>query len=117
MELDETAPAGTIVDKRAEGIVVACGDGGCALKHVKPAGKREMSVAEWLRGSRLNAKDAQAKFCAEPIVQQQIIKALEAALATPDVQQRLDVAGCEAKSAPLGQTVAHIGFLPTEERS
>ena len=34
-------------------------------------------------------------------VVQQISKALEAALATPDVQQRLDVAGCEAKSAPL----------------
>jgi tripartite-type tricarboxylate transporter receptor subunit TctC len=26
---------------------------------------------------------------------------LEAALATPDVQQKLDVAGCEARSAPL----------------
>ena len=35
----------------------------------------------------------------EPIVER-ISKALEAALATPDVQQRLDVAGCEAKSAP-----------------
>ena len=36
----------------------------------------------------------------QPIVER-ISKALEAALATPDVQQRLDVAGCEAKSAPL----------------
>src|SRR4029079_11962757 len=36
----------------------------------------------------------------QPAVEQ-ISKALEAALATPDVQQRLDVAGCEAKSAPL----------------
>ena len=27
--------------------------------------------------------------------------ALEAALATADVQQKLDVAGCDAKSAPL----------------
>ncbi len=35
----------------------------------------------------------------EPIVER-ISKALEAALATADVQQRLDVAGCEAKSAP-----------------
>ena len=35
----------------------------------------------------------------EPIVER-IGKALEAALATTDVQQRLDVAGCEAKSAP-----------------
>src|SRR4051794_30669228 len=35
----------------------------------------------------------------EPIVDR-ISKTLEAALATSDVQQRLDVAGCEAKSAP-----------------
>jgi tripartite-type tricarboxylate transporter receptor subunit TctC len=31
-----------------------------------------------------------------------ISKALEAALATAEVQQKLDVAGCEPKSAPLG---------------
>jgi tripartite-type tricarboxylate transporter receptor subunit TctC len=37
-----------------------------------------------------------------PIVER-ISAALEAALATSDVQQKLDVAGCEAKSAPLGQ--------------
>jgi len=36
----------------------------------------------------------------QPIVER-ISKALETALATPDVQQKLDVAGCEAKSAPL----------------
>ena len=36
----------------------------------------------------------------QPVVEQ-ISKALEAALATPDVKQKLDVAGCEAKSAPL----------------
>lgn len=36
----------------------------------------------------------------QPVVQQ-ISKALEAALATADVQQKLDVAGCDAKSAPL----------------
>lgn len=37
-----------------------------------------------------------------PIVDR-ISKALEAALATPDVRQKLDVAGCQPKSAPLGQ--------------
>jgi tripartite-type tricarboxylate transporter receptor subunit TctC len=36
----------------------------------------------------------------QPIVDR-ISKALEMALATPDVQQKLDLAGCEAKSAPL----------------
>jgi tripartite-type tricarboxylate transporter receptor subunit TctC len=37
----------------------------------------------------------------QPIVAR-ISKALEAALATAEVQQKLDVAGCEPKSAPLG---------------
>jgi len=38
----------------------------------------------------------------QPIVDR-ISKALEAALATPDVQQKLDIAGCEPKSAPQAQ--------------
>ena len=38
----------------------------------------------------------------EPIVDR-ISKALEAALANEDVRQKLDIAGCEAKSAPRGQ--------------
>ena len=38
----------------------------------------------------------------QPIVDR-ISKALEAALAAPEVQQKLDLAGCEAKSAPLTQ--------------
>jgi tripartite-type tricarboxylate transporter receptor subunit TctC len=38
----------------------------------------------------------------EPIVER-ISEGLEAALATSDVRERLDVAGCEAKSAPLAQ--------------
>jgi tripartite-type tricarboxylate transporter receptor subunit TctC len=38
----------------------------------------------------------------EPIVER-ISKVLEAALVTSDVRQKLDVAGCEAKSAPLAQ--------------
>ena len=38
----------------------------------------------------------------EPIVER-ISKALEVALATPEVQQKLDLAGCEARSAPLAQ--------------
>jgi len=38
----------------------------------------------------------------QPIVDR-ISKALETALATPEVRQKLDLAGCEAKSAPLKQ--------------
>jgi tripartite-type tricarboxylate transporter receptor subunit TctC len=40
------------------------------------------------------------KATPQPIVER-IDKALEAALATPEVRQKLDTAGCEAKSAPL----------------
>src|SRR5665213_1406231 len=38
----------------------------------------------------------------EPIVSR-ISKALETALATADVKEKLDIAGCEPKSAPRGQ--------------
>ena len=38
----------------------------------------------------------------EPIVGR-ISKALEAALATPDVREKLDIAGCEPNSAPRAQ--------------
>jgi tripartite-type tricarboxylate transporter receptor subunit TctC len=38
----------------------------------------------------------------QPVVER-ISKTLEAALATPDVRDKLDIAGCEAKSAPLAQ--------------
>lgn len=38
----------------------------------------------------------------QPVVER-ISKALEAALATPDVRDKLDIAGCEPKSAPLGR--------------
>jgi tripartite-type tricarboxylate transporter receptor subunit TctC len=42
------------------------------------------------------------KATPEPIVAR-IGKALEAALATPDVREKLDLAGCEPKSAPWAQ--------------
>jgi tripartite-type tricarboxylate transporter receptor subunit TctC len=38
----------------------------------------------------------------QPVVER-ISKALEAALASPQVREKLDVAGCEPKSAPLGE--------------
>jgi tripartite-type tricarboxylate transporter receptor subunit TctC len=40
------------------------------------------------------------KATPQPIIER-IDKALEAALAAPEVRQKLDTAGCEAKSAPL----------------
>jgi methionyl-tRNA formyltransferase len=35
VELPEAAPAGTIVDVRAEGPVVACGEGGLVLEEIQ----------------------------------------------------------------------------------
>jgi tripartite-type tricarboxylate transporter receptor subunit TctC len=43
-----------------------------------------------------------SKDTPQPTVER-ISKALDAALATAEVRERLDVAGCEARSAPLGQ--------------
>jgi tripartite-type tricarboxylate transporter receptor subunit TctC len=42
------------------------------------------------------------KATPQPIVER-IDKALETALATADVQHKLDTAGCEPKSAPLAE--------------
>ena len=47
VELDETAPAGTIVAARAEGLVVACGAGGLLLEDI------ETRAAELAVGARL----------------------------------------------------------------
>jgi methionyl-tRNA formyltransferase len=45
---------GTIIESDtadpAHGMVVACGRGALAIREVKPAGKRRMTSAEWLRG-------------------------------------------------------------------
>jgi len=49
---------GTVTLASGDRLVVACGDGGCAVLRVKPAGKREMSAAEWLRGRPVAAGDA-----------------------------------------------------------
>jgi tripartite-type tricarboxylate transporter receptor subunit TctC len=38
-----------------------------------------------------------------PAIVERIDKALEAALATADVREKLDIAGCQAQSAPLGK--------------
>lgn len=48
------AAPGTILDgspgDAEQGIVVACAEGAVAVREVKPAGKRRMTAAEWLRG-------------------------------------------------------------------
>jgi methionyl-tRNA formyltransferase len=44
VELAETAPAGTVVDMRPEGPVVACGEGGLVLEEVQTGGELAVGV-------------------------------------------------------------------------
>jgi methionyl-tRNA formyltransferase len=48
------APPGTVLDTRPHdpqrGLLVACGSGAVWVREVKPAGKRRMPAADWLRG-------------------------------------------------------------------
>jgi methionyl-tRNA formyltransferase len=59
-EIEDAAP-GTIVDvapgRADEGMLVACGEGGVWVREVKPAGKRRMNTADWLRGRGAEAGD------------------------------------------------------------
>lgn len=55
--VDETARSaapGTVIEVApadpASGMLVACGSGAVHIREVKPAGKRRMTAAEWLRG-------------------------------------------------------------------
>ncbi|MEJ2502308.1 MAG: methionyl-tRNA formyltransferase [Gemmatimonadota bacterium] len=62
-ERDEAPAAdpGTIVDvepgRAEDGMLVACGEGGVWIREVKPAGKRRMNTADWLRGRGAEAGD------------------------------------------------------------
>ncbi len=47
---DKTAAPGTILSPTGAPLVVATGEGGLAVDRLKPAGKREMSGAEFIRG-------------------------------------------------------------------
>ncbi len=48
---EQTEP-GTVVEADSRAFVVACGNGLISLKRIKPAGKKEMSGIEYLRGCR-----------------------------------------------------------------
>ena len=51
---------GTILEaseREEEGLLVACGDGAVWIREVKPAGKRRMTAAEWIRGRGAAAGD------------------------------------------------------------
>ncbi|MFM8645298.1 MAG: methionyl-tRNA formyltransferase [Actinomycetota bacterium] len=47
------ATGGTVHQVRADGVVVACGDGAVLITSVQPAGKNPMSAAAWANGARL----------------------------------------------------------------
>jgi methionyl-tRNA formyltransferase len=51
-----TAP-GTVLEARADGVVVACGTGALRLVRVRPEGRSEQDAADWARGARLAAGD------------------------------------------------------------
>jgi methionyl-tRNA formyltransferase len=46
----ESGPPGTLLARDGDGPALACGQGELQLIRVKPAGRREMSGPEWLRG-------------------------------------------------------------------
>jgi methionyl-tRNA formyltransferase len=41
---------GTVLEARADGVVVACGEGSVVVREVQPPGKRRMNAADWVRG-------------------------------------------------------------------
>jgi methionyl-tRNA formyltransferase len=51
-----TAP-GTVLEAIKDRIVVAAGEGAVVITSLQPAGKRMLSVAEFLRGYRLQRGD------------------------------------------------------------
>lgn len=55
------AAPGTVLDVErfdpSEGLLVACGTGAVRIREVKPAGRRRMTAAEWLRGRAAAAGD------------------------------------------------------------
>jgi methionyl-tRNA formyltransferase len=57
----DDAVAGTVLDvvpsHPDRGLLVACGEGAVWVREVKPAGKRRMTAAEWLRGRGAEAGD------------------------------------------------------------
>jgi methionyl-tRNA formyltransferase len=51
VELTDDAEAGVIVESGAEGVVVACGQGGLRLTQLQKPGGKRLPVREFLAGS------------------------------------------------------------------
>ncbi|MBI4409391.1 MAG: methionyl-tRNA formyltransferase [Gemmatimonadetes bacterium] len=60
-QLPATAEPGTVLGASAHdpsaGVLVACGAGAVHVREVKPAGKRRMTAAEWVRGRGVRSGD------------------------------------------------------------
>ena len=60
-EHDHAAAPGTVLDvaasDAAHGMLIACGSGAVWVREVKPAGKRRMMTAEWVRGRGIDPGD------------------------------------------------------------
>jgi methionyl-tRNA formyltransferase len=58
---EHDAAPGTVIEiaggDAAEGMRVACGSGAVLVREVKPAGKRRMTTAEWVRGRGIDTGD------------------------------------------------------------
>jgi methionyl-tRNA formyltransferase len=50
-QVTDLAPG--VVGERSGELLVGCADGACAIMRLQPAGKREMSAADYLRGHRI----------------------------------------------------------------
>ena len=59
MKLDEglSRAAGEVVVSDGKQLIVATGDGGLSIAAIAPAGKRHMSVGEFVRGYRIREGD------------------------------------------------------------
>jgi methionyl-tRNA formyltransferase len=51
------APAGSIVEHDARGVLVATGSGGLRLLEVAPAGRKRMRAGDWANGARFEPGD------------------------------------------------------------
>jgi methionyl-tRNA formyltransferase len=50
-------PPGTVVESKADGVIVACAPGALRLVTVRPEGRGDMAAAEWARGARIETGD------------------------------------------------------------
>ena len=53
LKSDECGKSGVVLRADENGLLVACGEGSVLIKNIKPEGKKRMSVADYLRGHKI----------------------------------------------------------------